>query len=53
MLVGCFAVSAVITPPDAVSMFLLAIPMYALYELGLVAVRVLVQAPADDDADGE
>lgn len=50
-LVLAFAVSAVVTPPDAISMFLLAIPMYALYELGLIAVRVLVRAPHDGHND--
>ncbi|HEX7340572.1 MAG TPA: twin-arginine translocase subunit TatC [Rhodanobacteraceae bacterium] len=51
-LVGAFAISAVVTPPDATSMFLLAVPMYLLYELGLVAVRVLVRPKADAQAHG-
>ena len=34
------AVSAVLTPPDAVSMILLAGPLYALYELAILAIRV-------------
>ncbi|HEX7340820.1 MAG TPA: twin-arginine translocase subunit TatC [Rhodanobacteraceae bacterium] len=51
--VGAFAISAVVTPPDATSMFLLAIPMYLLYELGLIAVRVLVRPKkAEDVAHG-
>ncbi len=36
------AVAALITPPDIVSMILLAIPMCLLYELGLLAVRWLL-----------
>ncbi len=40
--VGAFAVAALITPPDIVSMILLAIPMCLLYELGLLAVRWLL-----------
>src|SRR5690242_15961932 len=42
-IVGAFAVSAVVTPPDITSMVMLAIPMCLLYELGLLAVRVLVR----------
>ena len=34
------AVSAVLTPPDAVSMLLLAGPLYALYELAIIAIRI-------------
>ncbi len=51
--VGAFAISAVVTPPDATSMFLLAIPMYALYELGLVAVRMLVRPRTGEHASNQ
>jgi len=36
-LVGIFVLAAVITPPDVVSQLLLAIPMYLLYEAGIIA----------------
>jgi len=39
-IVAAFAVSAVLTPPDAVSQLLLAIPLYALYELAILAIRL-------------
>ena len=39
-LVACAAVSAVLTPPDAVSMMLLLVPLYSLYELAIVAIRI-------------
>ena len=42
VLVGVFAVSALLTPPDITSMIMLAVPMYLLYELGLLAVAWLV-----------
>lgn len=42
IIVGCFAVSAVVTPPDGVSMLLLAIPMWLLFELGLFLAKVLI-----------
>lgn len=37
VLVGCFVVAAVLTPPDVVSQFLLAVPTYVLYEIGIIA----------------
>jgi len=36
-LIGVFVVAAIITPPDVVSQLMLAIPMYLLYEVGIVA----------------
>ncbi len=37
----CFIIAAFLTPPDALSMTLLGLPMYGLYELGLILVRHL------------
>ena len=34
------AVAAVLTPPDAVSMMLLMVPLYSLYELAILAIRI-------------
>lgn len=39
---GCFVVGMLLTPPDIFSQTLLAIPMYLLYEAGLVLARVLL-----------
>lgn len=44
VLVGCFVVAAVLTPPDVLSQIMLAIPMYALYEAGVLASRLLVSS---------
>jgi sec-independent protein translocase protein TatC len=41
IIVGCFAVSAIVTPPDGLSMLMLAIPMWLLFELGLLMGRFL------------
>lgn len=46
-------VAAAITPPDVTSMLLLLIPMVALYEVGLIAVRVLVKPKHDQNEAGE
>ncbi len=40
-LIGIVVVAAVITPPDAVSQLMLAIPMYLLYEIGIIASRLV------------
>ena len=37
VIVGCFVVGMVLTPPDVFSQTLLAVPMWLLFELGLIA----------------
>lgn len=41
VIVGAFVVAAVITPPDVISQFMLAVPLIVLYELGLVLARMV------------
>jgi sec-independent protein translocase protein TatC len=41
VLIGCFIVAALLTPPDAISQCALAIPMYLLYEGGILMAQVL------------
>lgn len=36
MIVGAFVIAAIVTPPDALSMLLLAVPLWLLYELGVL-----------------
>lgn len=43
VIVGIFTLAAIITPPDAVSMISLAIPMCLLYEIGIVAAQVVTK----------
>ncbi|HSP84769.1 MAG TPA: twin-arginine translocase subunit TatC [Psychrobacter sp.] len=47
IIVGCFAVAAIVTPPDGVSMLMLAIPMWLLFELGLFLARILIKEDRD------
>jgi sec-independent protein translocase protein TatC len=42
VLLGTFVVGMVLTPPDVFSQTLLAVPMYLLYEGGLIMARILV-----------
>ncbi|HEY8506729.1 MAG TPA: twin-arginine translocase subunit TatC [Steroidobacteraceae bacterium] len=41
VLIGIFVVAAFLTPPDAISQVIMAVPMYLLYEGGLVLASVL------------
>lgn len=41
VIVGCFGIAMFVTLPDALSMALLAIPMYMLFELGLIFCKIL------------
>ncbi len=40
-IVGILFVAAFVSPPDPISQIGLAIPMYALYELGIISVRII------------
>lgn len=48
-LMVCAVIAVIITPPDAISMLLMLVPLYALYELGIL---LLVIAPASAVAEG-
>jgi sec-independent protein translocase protein TatC len=39
-IVGAAVVAGVLTPPDAVSMMLLLVPLYGLYELAIIMIRI-------------
>ena len=42
-IVGIFVIAALITPPDVISQLMLAVPMVALYEAGILAAALLVR----------
>lgn len=47
VIVGAFVIAAIITPPDVISQFMLAIPMCLLYELGILLAKMITKpAPA-------
>jgi sec-independent protein translocase protein TatC len=51
VIVGAFVVGAVFTPPDVISQLMLAVPLWVLYELGLlVASMMATPKAADGDA---
>ena len=47
VIVGAFVVGAIFTPPDVLSQVMLAVPLWLLYELGLIAARFV--SPAKDE----
>jgi sec-independent protein translocase protein TatC len=52
VIVGAFVVGAIFTPPDVVSQLLLAVPLWLLYEFGMLMARFFVP-PAGDGAAAE
>ena len=44
--VGAFIVGAIFTPPDVLSQFALAVPLYVLYETGILCAHMLVKSKA-------
>lgn len=50
---GCFVVAAIVTPPDVLSQFMLAIPMYLLFEGGLLMARLMYPNAAADSTAGK
>ena len=53
--IGCFVVGMLVTPPDVISQTLLAVPMWLLFEVGLIGSRFLGQpkSKTDDDVDDD
>jgi sec-independent protein translocase protein TatC len=49
-ILAVFIISAAITPPDVVSMILVALPMWGLYELGILIAKVFGKKETLDDA---
>jgi len=51
VIVGAFVVAAVVTPPDVLSQFMLALPMCLLYEAGLLVSRFVGARPKAEEAN--
>jgi sec-independent protein translocase protein TatC len=48
VIVGAFVIAAIVTPPDVLSQFMLALPMCLLYEVGLIAARFIAVRPKEE-----
>jgi sec-independent protein translocase protein TatC len=53
VIVGAFVVGMLLTPPDIISQTMLAIPMWFLYEIGIIVSRTLMKRRAATAAEGE
>ncbi len=53
VIVGAFIIAAVVTPPDVVSQFLLAVPLCVLYEVGILLARSIKPRPEEIKTDGQ
>ncbi|NNK99482.1 MAG: twin-arginine translocase subunit TatC [Xanthomonadales bacterium] len=56
IIVGAFAIGMILTPPDVISQTLLALPMWLLFELGIIFSRILVSektAETGEEADAD
>jgi sec-independent protein translocase protein TatC len=53
VLLGIFVIAAVLTPPDALSQCFMGVPMYLLYEIGIVMSRLLVKKKPDDETESD
>jgi len=51
VVIGIFVIAAILTPPDALSQTLMAVPMWLLYELGVLFARVMVRKRAKPEAE--
>ncbi len=53
VVLGIFVVAAFLTPPDAISQTLMAVPMYVLYEIGIFFSRMIVKRREAEQAEAE
>jgi sec-independent protein translocase protein TatC len=53
VVVGAFAMGMFLTPPDVISQTLLALPMWLLFEIGLLMCRILLPDRVSDSEDQE
>jgi sec-independent protein translocase protein TatC len=53
VVVGAFALGMLLTPPDIISQTLLALPMWLLFEAGLIMCRILLPDKVKDEGEQE
>lgn len=51
VVVGAFVLGAVFTPPDVLSQFMLAVPLWLLYELGIILAAIIVRPNPEGRSD--
>lgn len=53
IIVGCFIAGMLLTPPDAVSQLLLALPMWLLFEAGIILGRMMAKNAGEEEEEDE
>jgi sec-independent protein translocase protein TatC len=53
VVVGAFVIAAVVTPPDVMSQLLLAVPLWLLYEVGLILAAIFLRKTMPADSNPE
>lgn len=53
VIVGAFVIGAIFTPPDIISQFMLAVPLWILYELGILVASIITKPSEKPDTDYE
>lgn len=51
IIVGCFVVAVPLTPPDPLSLFMMALPMWGLFEIGMLGSRLFYRPDPDESAE--
>lgn len=51
LVIGCFVVGMLLTPPDVISQTLLALPMWLLFEVGLLFAKIIEKPKNENEAD--
>jgi len=49
VIVGAFVIGAIFTPPDVISQFMLATPLWILYELGIIVAAMISNPKPESD----
>ncbi|MAK56223.1 MAG: twin-arginine translocase subunit TatC [Pusillimonas sp.] len=53
VIVGAFVIAAIVTPPDVISQFMLAVPLCVLYEVGLLVASRMKPSEREKEDDDE
>ena len=51
LIIGCFVVAVPLTPPDPISLFMMALPMWMLFEIGILGSRLFYKPDPDDETE--
>ncbi len=53
VIVGAFVIGAIFTPPDVISQFMLAMPLWVLYELGIIVAAMITKPKPESESESE